>query len=204
MGKFDSTYNSADNYKFDMSDIQAKQKQQDEKRKLRRVYSTDLINELIDERNRGYDIPYDAFFMKDLELRAPGVTFRMTPEEMEIYQKCYDDALYYVDNYCQFMTDKGRKTVELRDFQKKMIKTVTDETYIPEIDDFGPKNRNIIWMAARQTGKCLTINQLVNIKDVLTGDSSNNISFFDIYYKDAVLTFFEKIKMFLYRLYKKL
>lgn len=157
MGKYDSTYNSADNYKFDTSDIQAKQKQQEEKRKLRRVYSTELINELISERNLGYDIPYDAFFQRDLELRAPGVTFRMTPEEMEIYQKCYDDAIFYVKNYCKFMTDKGRTTVDLRQFQEKIIKIVTDETYIPEIDDFGPQNRNVVWMAARQSGKTTTV-----------------------------------------------
>jgi hypothetical protein len=157
MGKYDSTYNSADNYKFDTSDIQAKQKQQEEKRKLRRVYSTELINELISERNLGYDIPYDAFFQRDLELRAPAVTFRMTPEEMEIYQKCYDDAIFYVKNYCKFMTDKGRTTVDLRQFQEKIIKIVTDETYIPEIDDFGPQNRNVVWMAARQSGKTTTV-----------------------------------------------
>ncbi len=139
-----------------------RQKQEEDRRKLRRVYSTALINELIKERQQGYDIPYDAFFQRDLELRAPNVTFLMTDEENEEYQKCYDDALYYVENYCKFMTDKGMETVELRDFQHKVIKTVTDEVYLEDLDDAGPKNRNIIWMAARQSGKTTTVSAFLS------------------------------------------
>ena len=111
-------------------DSDARKKQEEDKRKSRRVYSTALIDELIKERNMGYDIPYDAFFMRDLDLRAPNVTFKMTDEEMEEYQRCYDDAGYYVENYCKFMTDHGLQVVELRDFQKNVVKTVTDEVYI--------------------------------------------------------------------------
>ena len=80
-------------------DSDARKKQEEDKRKSRRVYSTALIDELVKERNMGYDIPYDAFFMRDLDLRAPNVTFKMTDEEMEEYQRCYDDAEYYVENY---------------------------------------------------------------------------------------------------------
>ena len=134
-----------------------RQKEEDKKKRLRRVYSTNLINQLIKDRSLGYDIDYDPFYMRDLDLRAPGVTFNMTPEEMEEYQKCYDDALYFVRNYCKFQTDNGMNLVDLRDFQEKIIKIVTDEVYIPKIDDFGPKNRNVIWMAARQSGKTTTI-----------------------------------------------
>ena len=139
-----------------------RQKQEEERRKLRRVYSTALIDELIKERQQGYDIPYDAFFQRDLELRAPNVTFLMTDEENEEYQKCYDDALYYVSNYCRFMTDKGMETVELREFQEKVIKTVTDEVYLEDIEDAGPKNRNVIWMAARQSGKTTTVSAFLS------------------------------------------
>ena len=90
-----------------------RQKEEDKKKRLRRVYSTNLINQLIKDRSMGYDIDYDPFYMRDLELRAPGVTFNMTPEEMEEYQKCYDDALYFVKNYCKFQTDNGMNLVVL-------------------------------------------------------------------------------------------
>lgn len=199
---YNSTYNSADNYKFDTSSIQEKQKQEEEKRKLRRVYSTELINELINERNQGYDIPYDAFFQRDLELRAAGVTFRMTPEEMEIYQKCYDDALYYVSNFSKFMTDNGRQTVELRDFQKKIIRMVTDEVYIPDIDDFGPANRNIVWMAARQSGKCHIYSTAL---EALFNDKKMIVPVGEIYYGTVEKpSFLSKVKYLLYRIYDKL
>ena len=150
------------NYNDYSSSGDNRQKQEEEKRKTRRVYSTALINELVKERNLGYDIPYDAFFMRDLDLRAPNVTFRMTDEEVEEYQMCYDDALYYVENYCKFMTDKGMDLVQLRDFQKNVVKTVTDEVYIDELDDYGPKNRNVIWMASRQSGKTTTVSAFLS------------------------------------------
>lgn len=176
-----------------------RQKQEEERRKLRRVYSTALINELIKERQRGYDIPYDAFFQRDLELRAPNVTFLMTDEENEEYQRCYDDALYYVSNYCRFMTDKGMETVELREFQEKVIKTATDEVYLEDIEDAGPKNRNVIWMAARQSGKC----HLFNTNLILSGGKPNKIS--EIYNKYIIKhNIISKIKRLLYKIYNML
>ena len=197
-----ATYNS-NNYSYDF-DTTVKTPEQNKKRP-RRIYSTALINQLIKDRQMGYDIDYDPFYMRDLDLRAPGITFRMTEEEMEIYQKCYDDAVWYVENFCRFMTDKGLDVVELRDFQKNVISIVTEETYIPENDDFGPKNRNIVWMAARQSGKCLIFNQLVNLEQPLPNNSKNNIPISDIYYigtnKNSLT---DRIKKFLYKLYNKL
>ena len=105
-----------------MASFEERQKEEDKRKRLRRVYSTNLINQLIKDRQMGYDIDYDPFYMRDLELRAPGVTFNMTPEEMDEYQRCYDDPIYFVKTYCKFQTDKGMSTVELRDLQEKIIK----------------------------------------------------------------------------------
>ena len=196
-----ATYNS-NNYSYDF-DTTVKTPEQSQKRP-RRIYSTALINQLIKDRQMGYDIDYDPFYMRDLDLRAPGITFRMTEEEMEIYQKCYDDAVWYVENFCRFMTDKGLDVVELRDFQKNVISIVTEETYIPENDDFGPKNRNIVWMAARQSGKCLIFNQLVNLEQPLSNNSKNNIPISDIYYMGTKVTLLQRVKKFLYKIYNKL
>ena len=60
-----------------------RQKEEEKRKKLRRIYSTALIDQLIKDRQMGYDIDYDPFYNRDLQLRAPGVTFRMTPEEDE-------------------------------------------------------------------------------------------------------------------------
>lgn len=199
-----------ENYNYEM-DVQVNT---DEKKRPRRIYSTALINQLIKDRSMGYDIDYDPFYMRDLDLRAASITFKMTEEEMEIYQKCYDDPLYYVENYCKFMTDKGLATVELRDFQKNVVDTVTQETYIPENDDFGPKNRNIIWMASRQSGKCFSPNMLIHsslnsISDNLNKNSDlsrkhfDNIPFFHIFIKDKKLNLLQRLKILLYTIYLK-
>ena len=196
-----ATYNS-NNYSYDF-DTTVKTPEANKKRP-RRIYSTALINQLIKDRQMGYDIDYDPFYMRDLDLRAPGITFRMTEEEMEIYQKCYDDAVWYVENFCRFMTDKGLDVVELRDFQKNVISIVTEETYIPENDDFGPKNRNIVWMAARQSGKCHLYSNIVEVQNELSGSKQEKIG--EIYDKYNIKnkTLIQKLKKVLYNLYNKL
>lgn len=181
-----------------------RQAQEEEKRKKRRVYSTSLVNKLIEDRQAGYDIPYDAFFNRDLELRAPGVTFRMTDEEMLEYQKCYDDALYFIKNYCKFMTDQGRALVNLRDFQKKVIKAVTDEIWSDDVGDFIPKNRSLIWTAARQSGKCVVPYSNINVYNENTKEYGKT-SFYKLY--DNIKTHkgvLHKIKMYLYKIMYKL
>ena len=55
------------------------------------------------------------------------------------------------------MTDHGLSTVNLRDYQRNVISTVTLEEYDEEDDLVLPVNRNIVWMSARQSGKTTTI-----------------------------------------------
>lgn len=146
----------------------------DGKKTARRIYSTKLINQLIEDHNNGYEIPYDAFFQRDLQLRAPNIVFEMTPEEVEEYEKCYEDPLYYVKNYCKFQTDEDYQLVKLRPFQERVIKTVTEEQFIDaSCEKLGPKNRSIIWMAARQSGKTTTISSFMSW--MLIFHSSRNI-----------------------------
>jgi len=126
-------------------------------RKKRKVYSTETINKLIKERNEGYEIDFSPFFQRDLDLRAPGVVFNMTEDEYNEYTKCCEDPLYFITNYCKFKTDDGDVLVTLREFQKKIINLATEEVYNEELDRVVPKRRNIIWMAARQSGKTTTL-----------------------------------------------
>jgi hypothetical protein len=165
------------------------------KERARRVYSTALINKLIDDRNQGYDIDFDPFFNRDTELRAPNIPFKMTDEEMLEYQKCYDDPEYFINKYCKFMTDKGLSTVELRDYQKKVIDIVTAESYDEELDDAIPSHRNIVWLASRQVGKC----SVATTKLELPTRKTNIFKIFnDKYTKKPILSV---IKGFLYKIY---
>jgi len=135
----------------------AENTQEGNKRKQRKIYSTERINSLIEERNNGYEIDFEPFFMRDLDLRAANIPFQMTEEEMIEYQKCYDDPLYYASHYAKFMTDHGFRTVELRDYQVEIIDKATEEVYDEERDLLLPVNRNIILCCSRQTGKTTTI-----------------------------------------------
>ena len=137
-------------------------------KKSRRVYSTESINQLLEDRKQGYEIDYSPFFEKDLDLRAAGVVFRMTDEEYSEYLRCYKDPIYFIENYCKFRTDKGYTLVKLRDFQKDIIRIATEETYDEEQDLFIPKNRNIIWMAARQSSKTTTLCAILAYKMIFS------------------------------------
>lgn len=204
------------NYNNSPGDYTYEQKDNTSKRSSRTVYSTKLINKLIEDHNNGYDIPYDAFYQRDLELRAKGIIFEMTPEEVQEYNKCYDDPLYYVKNYCKFQTDDDYQLVQLRPFQENVIRTVTEETWIPALDDFGPKNRSIIWMAARQSGKCGLYNTLISLrnKSNLSGNNPKKISIGnkynevkqDINYRKHAFgkKIISKLKTLLYWIYGKL
>lgn len=132
-----------------------------EKEKNRRVYTTEMINQLVKDRNEGYDIDYSPFFERDLDLRAPNVTFKMTEWEYAEYVKCYSDPLYFITNYCKFKVDGGYKLVKLRDYQEEMIKLLTDEYYSEDVDMFLPTNRNVIICASRQIGKTTTLCSII-------------------------------------------
>ena len=138
------------------------EQQEGKSKKQRRIYSTQSINRLIEDRNQGYDIDFEPFFMRDLDLRAANIPFKMTEEELEEYQKCFDDPIYYVETYAKFMTDHGIHTVTLRDYQKKVISIVTEETYDEENDLILPTNRSIIWLAARQSAKTTSISAFLS------------------------------------------
>ena len=206
-----STYNYS---KVD-TDFTYKNNEQTGKKAARRIYSTRLINQLLEDHSKGYEIPYDAFFQRDLQLKAPNIVFEMTPEEYEEYNKCYEDPLYYVKHYCKFQTDDGHQLVQLRPFQERVIQTVTEERFIDaSCEKLGPKNRSIIWMAARQSGKCLIFNELCNFKDKLPGSNPKKISignkynevFSDINYRKQPLKMrlLLKLKTLLYKIYGNL
>lgn len=121
------------------------------------VWNTNLINETIDKLRQGAEVDLGCFYDRNPELKAANITFQLTHEEEEEFVKCSNDIEYFVENYCKFLTDAGRTTVPLREFQADILNSLGDEVWIPSIEDFGPKIRNYILMASRQTGKTTTI-----------------------------------------------
>lgn len=161
----------------------------------KRIYNTNIINQLIDDINSGLEIDTGPFYMGDTELRAANIVFEYTEEEVEEFKKCMMDPVYFVENYCKFQNDKGRTLIDLRNYQRDIIHMVCDSHYDKELDEMVPDNRQNIIMASRQIGKCvLPTSKVSNVNGVrCIGD----------YYKEKE-TFLSKIKKFLYKLYSKL
>ena len=129
----------------------------DNKEATKRIYNTNIINQLIDDANSGLEIDSGPFYMGDTELRAANIVFEYTEEEVEEFKKCMLDPVYFVENYCKFQNDKGRTLVDLRKYQRDIIHMVCDSHYDEDLDEMVPDNRQNIIMASRQIGKTTTL-----------------------------------------------
>ena len=174
------------------------------------IWTTEIVNQTLGQLRFGSDVNLDCFHQRDPELKAANVLFQLTKEEEEEFIKCSQDIDYFVETYCQFLTDYGRQTVPLRDFQREILNTIGDEIWIEDLEDLGPKIRNYILMASRQVGKCFSFDTQITIKDIST-NSLIKITIGDLYnainklskrtFKEKIIT---KIKTFLYNIYNKL
>lgn len=126
------------------------------KRKKSRVYNSEIIQGLKNDLAMGIDIDNAPFYPFDNDLRAANVTYKMTSEEFLEYKKCFNDAEYFIEHYCKFLTDLGRVTVKLRDYQRKIVNAVTSQHYNDKLEEFVPDNKRVILLASRQIGKTTT------------------------------------------------
>ena len=80
-------------------------------------------------------------YNSNANLKAAGITFDFTPDQVQEYIKCAADPIYFIENYCYIVTlDYGLKLFKLYDCQKKKIDVIHN-------------NRRVILMEGRQQGK---------------------------------------------------
>ena len=127
-----------------------------EEKKQAKVYTTEKINEIIKDLRKGYEVSMDPFFENDIDLRSSGVLFKMTPEEYDLWIAYSLNIVDFVAEQVQFLTDNGRRLVKLRDYQEEYLHLVGDETYHEELKEFVAKNRNVVCLQSRQSGKSTT------------------------------------------------
>ena len=83
----------------------------------------------------------DTSYLGNQNLKKIGTVISFTEEQVLEYQKCSEDPVYFIDNYCYIVTlDHGLQPFKLYDCQKKKIKLIHD-------------NRKVILMEGRQQGK---------------------------------------------------
>jgi hypothetical protein len=86
----------------------------------------------------------DTSYLGNANLKKIGVPISFTEEQVLEYQKCSEDPVYFIDNYCYIVTlDHGLQPFKLYDCQKKKLKVIHE-------------NRKVILMEGRQQGKTTT------------------------------------------------
>jgi hypothetical protein len=83
-------------------------------------------------------------YLGNAQLKAAGVPFSFTKEQIEEYMKCAGDPIYFIETYCKIVTlDHGLQPFKLYECQKKKVKVIHE-------------NRKVILMEGRQQGKTTT------------------------------------------------
>jgi len=122
-----------------------------------RVWNSQLVAQTLEKLRMGMDADLSCFHHQDIELKTSNLLYQLTEEEVDEFDKCSKDIVYFVEQYCKFLTDKGRHTVNLRPYQKKILRALAKEKFIEELGDMGPEIRNLIMLQSRQSGKTTTI-----------------------------------------------
>jgi hypothetical protein len=93
----------------------------------------------------------NIFYNGNENIKKSGIPQKYTQEEIDEYQKCAEDVIYFIKNYVTIVTlDYGKRKFDLRDYQERMIQTYD-------------ANRFTICTTSRQIGKCVTDETLINI-----------------------------------------
>jgi hypothetical protein len=108
-----------------------------------KVWTTKKIKEEVERIDKGLAADYSPFFDGKTNQRAADIVFEYTDEEIGEVAKCANDVVYFGNKYCYSMTDEGVSRIELRKYQKTMLKDFQD-------------NRFNVMLASRQIGKTVT------------------------------------------------
>lgn len=162
----------------------------DKERKF--IFTTKLVEDVTNNINDGVIVKrfQNPWFQNEIGVRRSGLTFMMTPDEIQEYIKCKLDIQYFAEKYCRIKTEDGSvQNIKLRDYQKEILNLYTN-------------NRFSILCGSRQIGKCCEFNTEVETED---GDSVRiGVLYYDTVKSFRNLTLIERIKIFLYDLVWKL
>lgn len=86
-----------------------------------------------------------------------------TPQQIKELKKCANDPIYFIENYLSLVNEKAEEIpFKLFDFQKELIESLIE-------------NRYTIALWARQMGKCVGPDTVINVNgnDVVISDFIN-------------------------------
>jgi hypothetical protein len=161
-----------------------------------KVWTSELVNEYNERYTLGYDVDVlgeSPYFQKLYGWRAPELLYKYSESEEEEIIKCKEDILHFANKYAYAMTDNGVQKINLRPYQKKVLRAMQD-------------NRMLIYLASRQVGKCFFFTSKIRIKHV-DSQEIKEIYMYDLWYKlfkPKQFSILFYTKYLLYKLYAKI
>jgi hypothetical protein len=86
------------------------------------IWSTELVNKAKKAIEDGIELNTTPFYEKDINYKKANMLYDFTEEEIEEYQKCANDAVYFTNKFAFSMTDDGVRQIKLRDYQIEVLK----------------------------------------------------------------------------------
>ena len=100
-------------------------------------------------------------YRDNLLLKRVGVSYDFEQWQLEEITKCSEDPIYFIRNYVKIISlDDGIIYFNMHDYQEEMV-------------DAFHNNRFSIVRIGRQSGKCLSINTNIRIRNKKTGEIKN-------------------------------
>jgi hypothetical protein len=107
------------------------------------VWSTESLVKAIKGLEGGRKLIANPFYENNTRLLKSDLVYNRSQEEIQEWQRCAHDIIYFVNKYCKLMTPEGIKHIKLRDYQERYLKQVE-------------ANQMNIMLSARQAGKTTT------------------------------------------------
>lgn len=143
-------------------------------RNLTIQWSTAVLERAVNALGKGKRLIANPFYEKNVKLLKSDIVFVKTAHEVEEWKKCKNDLPYFIENYAKFMTPKGLRNIQLRDYQWEYL-------------DLLLHNQLTILRAARQSGKCVTaLSRIVCKRDDECCQALNKIHWSDYYTNEGV------------------
>jgi len=105
-------------------------------------------------------------------LKRSGTKINFTKKQVKEYAKCKNDVKYFAEKYMKIVSlDEGLVTINLYDYQKNFL-------------DMLNTNRFVAAVQCRQSGKCVSLNTFITVRNKRTGEIN----------KIKIGEFYDKIK----------
>jgi len=155
-------------------------------------WSTEKVEQLMIALEDGYKPKTTPFYEGNPNLKKGNLVFNYTSHELKEIKKCATDIVYFANMHCTVMTDKGLQTIKLRPYQEDMLRSFQ-------------KNRFNVCLASRQIGKCVMFStEIMLLRDGKCIKTTVGNLYFEQLKSQRPLTFFEKSKWFLWKIYEKI